>query len=234
MRHTTAKIHGHEITFGILEKVDRVDTTSLASGNILKKVLSYGGKDVLFKPSGKLSIEIWRPWQAARKRWRDRSGVSLEAMLPQIVGSFVQTALEEREREEKRLAVQREEERRKEERAKLQLAIGHEKAKIRALHRAALNCARAAQIRDLISMARDSAVKNGQQVQAETAFGDWLIWAESQADRIDPLKENPTSVLDRSDEIRPKYDSFYGYREEPRFDFPRPTLESEIDTSLAQ
>jgi hypothetical protein len=72
--------------------------------------------------------------------------------------------------------VQQEEERRKEERAKLQLAIKQEKAKIRALHRAALNCTRAAQIRHLISTARDSAIGNGQQVQAGTAFGDWLIW----------------------------------------------------------
>lgn len=221
--HTAAKIHGQEIRFGILEKVDRIDAISLPSDNILKKVLSYGGKEVLFKPSGKLSIEIWRPWAAARKRWKDRSEVSLEAMLPQIVGSFIQTALEEREREEKRLAGQREEERRKEERAKLQLAIRQEKAKIRALHRAALNSIRAAQIRHLISAARDSAVENGQPVRAGTSFGDWLIWAERQADRIDPLKENPISILDRLDECRPKYDSFYGYRDvEPRVDFPKP------------
>jgi hypothetical protein len=60
-------------------------------------------------------------------------------------------------------------------------------------------------------------------IEVKTAFGDWLIWAECQADRIDPLKENPVSILDRSDEIRPRYESFYGFREaEPRFDFPKP------------
>jgi hypothetical protein len=104
-------------------------------------------------------------------------------------------------------------------------AIGHQtgEGQNRALHRAAFNCARAAQIRHVISTARDSAIGNGQQVQAGTAFGDWLIWAECQAGRIDPLKENPVSILDRFDKIRPRYESFYGYREaEPRFDFPKP------------
>jgi hypothetical protein len=59
--HTTAKIHGQEVRFGLLEKVKRIDAISLPSDDVLKKVLSYGGRDHSFKPSGQLSIEIWQP-----------------------------------------------------------------------------------------------------------------------------------------------------------------------------
>src|SRR6202046_5609521 len=129
-RHTTAKIHGQEVRFGLLEKVKRIDAISLPSDDILKKVLSYGGRDHSFKPSGQLSIEIWQPWAAVQKRWRDRKATSLEAILPHIVASFIQTALEERDREEKRQAQRQEEQRREEEREKLASAIKDEKAQI--------------------------------------------------------------------------------------------------------
>jgi hypothetical protein len=33
-------------------------------------------------------------------------------------------------------------------------------------------------------------------VELGTAFGDWLIWAAQQADRIDPLKGTPPSLID--------------------------------------
>jgi hypothetical protein len=51
---TTAVIHEQEIAFGIVEKAERVDAISLPSENILKKVLSYGGTDVAFHPTGQL------------------------------------------------------------------------------------------------------------------------------------------------------------------------------------
>jgi hypothetical protein len=202
--HTAAKFHGQEITFGLLEKVDRIDAISLPSESTL-------------------SIEIWHPWEALRKRWKDGKRGSLEAVLPKIVASFIQTALEEKDREEKRLVKRQEEERTQQEREKLRSAIRYEKARGRALHRAALNWSRATQIRNLVRAARDAASEHGQAVEAGTAFGDWLIWAERQADRIDPVKESPGSIVDRMGELPPQYPSLYGYREvEPRFDFPKP------------
>jgi hypothetical protein len=35
----------------------------------------------------------------------------------------------------------------------------------------------------------------------DTALGKWTIWALQQADRIDPLTENPTSILNRKREL---------------------------------
>ncbi len=50
-----------------------------------------------------------------------------------------------------------------------------------------------------------------------------LAWAERQADRLDPLKESPPSIIDRVPETEPAYPSYYGYRKpEPPFRFPKP------------
>jgi hypothetical protein len=223
--HTTAKVHGQEITFGLLEKVERLDVVPLPSENILKKVLSYGGKDVTLNPTGQLSFEIWRPWGASPKRWKDKKGIVLEGMLPQMVASFIRIALVEKQREEIRLAERREAQRREEERARLQASIKAEKAKIEALNRAVTNWVQADQIRGFIRAARETALEHGQEKQPGTVFEDWLIWAEQQADRIDPLKDNPVSIIDREVELQSPYRNVYGYREaesQPQFDLPNP------------
>ena len=71
--------------------------------------------------------------------------------------------------------------------------------------------------------ARDAASQDGQPTEAGTLFGDWLVWATQRADRIDPLKESPPSVVDRKSEVEPVYISYYGQRKpEPLFKFPKP------------
>ena len=56
-------------------------------------------------------------------------------------------------------------------------------------------------------------------------FGDWMVWAEQQADRMDPLKESPPSIIDHMIETQPTYPSYYGYgyrKPDPPFRFPKP------------
>jgi hypothetical protein len=36
----------------------------------------------------------------------------------------------------------------------------------------------------------------GQSVEPKSPFGEWILWAERQADRLDPLKESPPSIID--------------------------------------
>jgi hypothetical protein len=55
----------------------------------------------------------------------------------------------------------------------------------------------ASEVSPLPSSHRDAALQDGQPTEAGTPFGDWLVWATQQADRIDPLKESPTSLIDR-------------------------------------
>ena len=91
------------------------------------------------------------------------------------------------------------------------------------MRRAAANWVRAEQLRSFVSAARESARQGGQPTETGTPFGNWLAWAEHQADRIDPLKESPASILDRKGELAPAYSYNYGYHKpDPPFRFPKP------------
>jgi len=109
------------------------------------------------------------------------------------------------------------------EQARQAALIRQEEARVRALQRAATNLERAEQIRRLIAAATHAAQANGQAVDAGTPFGDWLVWAARQADRIDPLTVSPPSIVDSKPEPQPRYVP-YGYREpDPTFRWPQPS-----------
>ena len=219
---TTAVIHEQEIAFGIVEKAERLDAISLPSENILKKVLSYGGTDVAFHPTGQLSLEIWKPWRADPKRWKDKKNSLLEGILPRIVASFIRIALAERTERDKERAADQERQRKNKDRARLHRLIKEEKARVEALHRTTGDWIRADQLRTFIQAARDAAIENGQEVLPGTQFGDWLIWMEQQADRLDPLRESPISIIDREDDVSNYRDPYAAPEKEPRFEFPKP------------
>jgi hypothetical protein len=217
---TVARIYGQDIPFAVIEKVDRVEIASPPKGGLLERVLTYGGRPVTFAPSGKLSVEALTAWGDNRRRWRDGKS-SLEDQIPAVVAGFIQLALEDRTVEQKRVAEERERQRRAEERAQLEGLIRAEQAKVRALRNAAANWSRAERIRAFISAARESATQHSQPVEPGTPFGEWVLWAERQADRLDPLKESPVSIVDRARiEEQP---SHYAYKPpELPFRFPKP------------
>ena len=221
--HTAAKIHGQHISFGLLEKVNRVDIAAPPRGAVLERVLTFGGKPDTLEPSGELAIEVWQYWGGERKRWKDNKSHRLEEQVLQIVAGFIRIALAERAKDERRFAEEEEERRRAADRSRLEQQIKAEMARVRALRKAAANWAHAGELRSFILASRDSAKQNGQPIEVGTPFGDWLGWAEKQADRLDPLKESPRSIADRKNEVEPEYGSFYGYRRrEPPFRFPKP------------
>ena len=56
-------------------------------------------------------------------------------------------------------------------------------------------------IRRMLAAAADAAKQDGQAVEPGTPFGDWLVWAAEQADRLDPLKESPPSIIDSESKV---------------------------------
>lgn len=86
--------------------------------------------------------------------------------------------------------------------------ISAEQAKVRALRNAVANWSRAEGMRAFVSAARESALEHGQPVEPGTPFGEWVLWAQRQADRLDPLKESPASIVDRARIEQPP--SYYG------------------------
>jgi hypothetical protein len=219
---TTATLHGQEIGFTLVEKVDRIPLATPPKGGVLQRVLTYAGTPHEQKPSGRLGLQIWKPWNTFPKSWNDGKTRTLEDLLPEIVAAFLRIALAEKAECEKRAAERAEAERLAAERARQAALIKQEEARVRALLRAAANWERARRIRDLVSAACDGAQKEGVSVDPGTAFGDWLIWATRQADRIDPLKVSPTSIIDSKPAPEPQA-GYYGYRKpDPPMRFPKP------------
>jgi hypothetical protein len=132
-------------------------------------------------------------------------------------------ALASRAEQRRRAAEERERERIAEERAKLEKSVKVEQSRVNALRNATARWLRAEQIRSFILAARNAAVQNGQTVTPGSQFGDWIVWAEQQADRLDPLKESPASIIDQKPETAPSYAGYYGYQKpDPPFRFPKP------------
>jgi hypothetical protein len=107
--------------------------------------------------------------------------------------------------------------------AKTEAAIKTEQSKVNALRNAAARWSRAQQIRAFICAATDAAVQNGQPIEPGSPFGEWILWAERQADRLDPLKESPPSIIDQKP--RAENTGYYGYgyqKPDPPFRFPKP------------
>lgn len=69
--------------------------------------------------------------------------------------------------------------------------IEAEEKKARVLRREVAAWHRAEHIRKYVAAVRESALKDT----------EWIAWAERQADRLDPLKEPPKSIVDDKQEV---------------------------------
>ena len=145
------------------------------------------------------------------KSWNDGKTRTLEDLLPEIVAVFMRIAIAGKAADERRVAEEAEAQRQAAERARNAELIKQEESRVRALHRAAANWERARRIRDLAAAACEGAQREGVSVEPGTTFGDWLIWAAQQADRVDPLKVSPPSIIDSKLVPQPQ-PSYYGYR----------------------
>jgi hypothetical protein len=78
--------------------------------------------------------------------------------------------------------------------------IEEEEKRIKALKREAIAWSRAERIRNYIAAVRAEAAKNSDSSE-RTKLLEWTDWAEQQADRADPLKKSPASIVDEKDEV---------------------------------
>ena len=112
------------------------------------------------------------------------------------------------EEQEKIRAAKRAEERKRAEaqekiRAAKWAAILAERAKVKKLRQDATDWRESRQCRAYIAAVRQDAVTRGLDVGDESEKGKWLQWATKQADRLDPFKESPPSILDDADKFKP-------------------------------
>ena len=183
---TSAVVYGEKIRFGLIERFKQIKPTPKPTGS------AYSYNPVTLESTGILSIEVWNYYSGGpQKVWRDREGAKLEEQLPGCVAGMMRIALKERAeakaRYEEQLAKQKKIEEVESELRKIQI----EEKRIKALRRDAVAWHRTERLRRYIAAARDSSSKDT----------EWIAWAESQADRLDPLKETPKSIVDDKDEV---------------------------------
>jgi hypothetical protein len=217
---TTAALQNQEIGFTIVETIDRVPLASPPKGGVLQRVLTYAGTPHEQRPSGHLGLRIWKPRNA--RSWKDGKTRTLEGLLPEIVAAFLRIAPAGKAADERRAVEAAAQQRAEAERARRAELIRQEERRVRALYRAAANLEKAERIRHLVAAASETAATEGHPIEPGTAFGDWLVWASQQADRIDPLKESPASILDTKQAPEAQYTPYGHPKPSPLFRWPKP------------
>jgi hypothetical protein len=194
---TSAVVYGETIRFGLIERSRQVKPSPKPNATS-----SYASNPIRLEPTGVLSIEVWRCYaEGLQKTWRDRENAKLEEQLPKCVAGMMRIALRERAEQDKREKEEQAREKRIDEvRAELR-TIENEEKKIKVLEREAIAWQRAERIRKYVAAVRESAVKDA----------GWIEWAERQADRIDPLKPSPSSIVDDKANVIRRLRSVEGY-----------------------
>ena len=198
MESTSAIVHGETIRFGLVEKSRQIKPTTAPNGNSSSR---YAYNPIRLEPTGILAIEVWSYYSGGlQKTWRDRDRARLEEQLPGFIAGLIRIALAERARRDAEEKKERERQKRIEEVTEELRKIEAEEKKVRVLKKEVAAWQRAKRIREYVAAVRKGASKQADSDQ-QTKILEWIAWAELQADRIDPLKVIPHSVVDDKDEV---------------------------------
>ncbi len=155
-------------------------------------------------PSGILCLSI-DEWVGGRgtqqKNWRDTKSVVLEDRLPKFMSGLIQIAAKKSEETRQR----KEEERLREERKRILLQkvdeYNLEKERVSGLLEDSDNWNKAFALRQYIAEVEKRLKLEESIPFIEGSAEDWIQWAKNQADRLDPLKDSPPSILDHAEEL---------------------------------
>ncbi len=192
---TIAQVLGENIEFGIRESTKQIKRKLTKE----ERRFWLGEKEFEYDltPSGKLLLEI-KEFCAYRKTWSDGKIQKVENCLNDFIVGLIRTSVELRTRKkENEIRVK---ERLVWEKKRFELAIKQqkEKDKIQELLDEAESWKKSQNIRRYINAVKESVEHEGQSLDPESDLEKWLIWAEQQADRLDPLSESPYSILDEN------------------------------------
>jgi len=204
---TSATVFGESIQFNVLEttrKVRVLDTTATPDASGRQRYLT------LYEATGELLIHVLSHSRYFRTVWRDTEQAKVESFIPECIGSIMKIGVEYRRNTAKRLQEEFFRKLRWEELQDLKRQIDAEEARIQRLESGANSWHRARRIREYVLALVDCRTQQGKELGRDTALGKWATWAMQQADRIDPLTERPSSILDRKWELEGW--SPYGYR----------------------
>jgi hypothetical protein len=209
-RGPTVTLLGMDLRFSVSEKIrvireEHEDTTL------------DGGYDFFFNryqlkrvPSGQLTLEIECPgkyWiRNCRHTWRDTPKHTLEQRLASVIKGFVEFAAHARgEAEERRLEAEARaaaEALRQEQARQLQLKqakVEAERKRCQDLLNDANRWRQSDNLRQYVEAARKKHESVYGAIEAGSKMYEWIEWALSHADWLDPLTESPASLLDDPD-----------------------------------
>jgi len=152
--------------------------------------------------SGKLVIKAstridqWELVSSDKKKSR------MEMYLKEVIVRLIKYALSVKERRLRREQDERERREREEHRQEMRRLIELEKVKLKELNDEVDTWHKSQRIRKYLAAARQSALEQHGKINPGSEMDEWLIWAEKQADRLDPLVESPYSVLDDESKYR--------------------------------
>lgn len=215
-RYTVVDIMENQVSFGLREllaekKILSGNTTDLNG----KAVFRHNRFERLMIPSGVLCLEIEprRDYDFSgdgrQRKWTGGKRGNIEDCLNQFIAGVIDVATGLREvklEAERQESKRKEEERLYAEREAVRIAmysrIEQEKANVAKLKDYARDWTESQKLRAYIDAVRQSAIAQGKNIDKDCSLGQWLIWAECQANRLDPLKESPASIIDEEDKYR--------------------------------
>jgi hypothetical protein len=197
---TSVLIYGETIRFGLVERSRQIKPAAPSNSKNAAST-SYLYNSIKLEPTGRLSIEIWRySCGGFQKTWRDRDRASLEDQLPKCVAGMIRIALWARAEQDARAKEEEAKQKQIDEVTGVLQRIEEEEKKIKTLKREAAAWWRAERIRNYIAATRSEAATQPDANQ-RTKLLEWIDWAERQADRIDPLKKSPESIIDDKQQV---------------------------------
>lgn len=197
---TIFQLMGESIRVALSEKATRIDHVATPE-EIIRQAREpwYSPPKWDYLPSGNLVFTIKERYGAIiRHSLGDTSRKRIESRLDDFITLLQKTAATwlaqrcQRERQARDDAI------RKLRLAEIEEARKAEQRRVDALLADVLNWHKAKQIREFVEAASIASLQPGHSVPFDYASPEWIRWALDQADRFDPLRASPPSVMDQN------------------------------------
>lgn len=146
--------------------------------------------------SDRLAIKATTRFDSWETIFSDREKTRFETNMNKVIARLIIYAQSVKERRLKREKEEQERRAKEEHRQEMRRLIELEKAKLKELNEEVDAWHKSQRIRKYVAAVKQAVIKNKGEIAAGSELEEWLIWAEKQADRLDPLAESPYSILD--------------------------------------
>ena len=152
-----------------------------------------------YHPTGELTLTICNGGYGVQANWSDGKR-KIEERLGSFIVGLIKAAHERIETRLRREREEREREERRRIREEKARRYKEEKERFQALEQEVESWQKSQRLRVYIEAVQRDALKRHDAIDPDSETGQWIAWATSHADRLDPLVERPTSILDEWDE----------------------------------